>query len=161
MRAQAGLGIGARGALAHQGVNTTRCSLAPISPLSSQHIPPTMQNVRRPPASPSPSEPGVGSLAPVCGALSQGQGSTDFSRAACCADAPARRHALLARGPLGGALIGRFLAFPVAWWPGAFLRKKWALRMARVPYARAYVLKIGLSDVLICGRKWCAASNVY
>ena len=67
LRAQAGLGIGARGALAHQGGNITRCSLAPISPLPSQHIPPTLQNSRRPPASPSPSEPGVGSLAPVCG----------------------------------------------------------------------------------------------
>ena len=65
--AQAGLGDGARGALAHHGGNITRCSFAPNSPLPSQHIPPTLQNGRRPPASPSPSEPGVGSLAPVCG----------------------------------------------------------------------------------------------
>ena len=67
LRAQAGLGDGARGALAHHGGNITRCSFAPNSPLPSQHIPPTLQNGRRPPASPSPSEPGVGSLAPVCG----------------------------------------------------------------------------------------------
>ena len=41
-------------------------------------------------------------------AVLQGLKSTVFSRAGCRADAPARRHAWLTRGPLGEALLGLF-----------------------------------------------------
>ncbi len=110
---------------APRGQRSTRCSLAPISPLSSQHIPPTLQNGRRPPASPSPSEPGVGSLAPVCGSVWQGQESTVFLRVVA---APMLKPAAMLYWS-GGRSEGRcwlYLCCALAWWPGAIFRIKWA-----------------------------------
>ena len=59
--------LGLRGACEQKGGTTTRCSFAPGTPLPSLHITSTLQISRRPPASPPPSEPGLGSLTPVCG----------------------------------------------------------------------------------------------
>ena len=90
-------------------IQGSRCPFAPITPLSPQEIPPIVQSGPWPPPSPSPCEPCLGSLAPVCGGAWQGQESTESSRAAACAAAPVRRDNLVAQGPLGGALRGRLM----------------------------------------------------
>ena len=65
--AQTRLPLGLRGACEQKGGIITRRPFTPNSPLPSLHTTPTLQISRRPPASPTPSEPGLGSLTPVCG----------------------------------------------------------------------------------------------
>ena len=143
LRAQAGLGDGARGALAHHGGNITRCSFAPNSPLPSQHIPSALQNGRRPPASPSPSEPGVGSLAPICGSSGRVK-SRRFFRALLAA--PMLQPAAMLCWS-GGRSEGRRwvdLCCALAWWPGAIFRIKWAAPHGRGAVCTPVRVKNGL-----------------
>ena len=118
------LPVGACGAEGgHHNPTPTRCSSAPDSPLPSQHIPPALQNGRRPPASPSPSEPGVGSLAPICGSSDRVK-SRRFFRALLAA--PMLQPAAMLCWS-GGRSEGRRwvdLCCALAWWPGAISRTK-------------------------------------
>ena len=84
-------------------------------------------------------------------AVLQGLESTIYSRAGCRADAPARRHALLERGPLEGALMGVYLWCALAWWPGAMCAD--ILHVTRAPCGRLARVG-GPSRVEWCFPKW-------
>ena len=49
-----------------------------------------------------------------------------FSRAACCADDPARRHVFSGAGAARSGADGSIFCCALAWWPGAIFRIKWA-----------------------------------
>ena len=75
--------------------------------------------------------------------------ATDFSRAARYADAPARRHGLVAQGMHGGALMARFMlsGCKLARGRRPHPAKIGRLRMAVGPFARSNLSYLVLNDV--------------
>ena len=120
-------------------------------PDPTQHIPPTMQNDRRPPPRPSASEPSVGSLAPLCGPVWQAQESTDSSRVGCRAGALAVRRAWAERGPLAGPSRGD-LGGSACTLPAPLLHPTSCMVSGvRVAVARASASKVVLNSLSLSG----------